>query len=71
MWGSIGCSGNVSAVAKKVGSEVTEYAYVWMNLGPKPEIGTLSEATPRYIVWGWVLKVTNTGQMYTWYPSDC
>ena len=34
-----------SSVTQKVGSDVTVNSHVQMNLGPKPEIGTLSEAT--------------------------
>ena len=34
-----------SSATQKVGSDETGNSYVHLNLGPKPEIGTLSEAT--------------------------
>ena len=42
------CGGQYVAeysAAQKIGSYVTDNSHVQINLGPKPEIGTLSEAT--------------------------
>ena len=46
--GRMPCGGHYVAdfsATQKVGSDVTDNSHVWMDLGPKPEIGTLSEAT--------------------------